>query len=72
MIAVIVDDLGKRGTSKPRTVATLTSSIGALFLKQLSPDEIGVLLKALQELGYVSVSGNKVAYNLPPEKLASG
>ncbi|MDQ3685451.1 MAG: PIN domain-containing protein [Acidobacteriota bacterium] len=64
-IALIVNDLGKRGAAKPRTVATLTSTIGALFLKQLSPDEISALLKALQELGHVSVSGNKVTYNLP-------
>jgi hypothetical protein len=64
-LAVIVDYLRKRDAAKPRTVTTLTSTIGALFLKQLSPDEIGTLLKALQELGYVSVSGNKVSYNLP-------
>jgi hypothetical protein len=64
-IAVIVDDLGKRGASKPRTVATLTSTISSLFLKQLSPDEISSLLTTLQELGHVSVSGNKVSYNLP-------
>lgn len=64
-VAMIVDDLGKRGAAKPRTVATLTSTIGALFLKQLSPDEISALLRALQELGYVLVSGNKVSYNLP-------
>jgi hypothetical protein len=65
-VAIIVADLGRRGAAKPRTVATLTSTIGALFLKQLSPDEIGGLLKALQEHDYVSVSGEKVSYNLPP------
>lgn len=64
-ITRIVNDLCKREAAKPRTVATLTSTIGALFLKQLSPDEISSLLKALQELGYVSISGNKVSYNLP-------
>ena len=64
-IAVIVDDLHKRGAAKPRTVTTLTSTIGALFLKQLSPDEIGALLTALQARGYVSVVGNKVSYSLP-------
>ena len=64
-VAVILDDLGRRGTSKPRTVATLTSTIGALFHKQLSPEEISSLLKALHELGYVSISGNKVSYSLP-------
>ena len=64
-IAVILDYLGKRGASKPRTVATLTSTIGALFLKHLSDDEVSALLKALQELGHMSVAGNKVSYNLP-------
>lgn len=64
-IGTILNDLRKRGAAKPRTVATLTSTISALFLKQLSPDEVGALLKALQELGHVSVSGNKVSYRLP-------
>ena len=64
-IAMIVDDLRKRGAAKPRTLTTLTSTIGALFLKQLSSDEIGSLLNALKGLGYVSVSGTKVTYNLP-------
>ena len=63
-VAVVVDDLHKRGAAKPGTVKTLTSTISALFLKQLSPDEIGVLLRALQARGYVSVIGNKVSYNL--------
>ncbi len=64
-IAMILDDLHKRGAAKPRTMATLTSTIGAIFMKQLSPDEIGVLLTALQAQGYVSIVGNKVSYNLP-------
>jgi hypothetical protein len=64
-IAVIVDYLHRRGAAKPRTVTTLTSTIGALFMKQLSPDEIGALMTALQARGYVSVVGNKVSYSLP-------
>lgn len=64
-IALTVAYLRKRGPAKPRTVATLTSTISALFLKQLSPEEINSLLSALQARGYVSVSGNKVSYNLP-------
>ena len=64
-IAVIVDDLLKRGAAKPRTVTTLTGTIGALFKKQLSLDEIGALLTALQARGYVSVVGNKVSYSFP-------
>jgi hypothetical protein len=64
-IAAIVDYLRKQGAAKPRTVTTLTSAIGALFLKQLSPDEVGALLTAMQASGYVSVVGNKVSYSLP-------
>jgi hypothetical protein len=64
-IALIVADLNKRGAAKPRTLMTLTSTVGALFLKQLSPDEISALLTALQEHGYVSIAGNKVSYSLP-------
>ncbi|MCA1614589.1 MAG: hypothetical protein LC795_10715 [Acidobacteria bacterium] len=64
-IAVIIGDLRKRGAAKPRTVTTLTSTIGALFLKQLTPDEISALMTALQERGYVSVAGSKVSYSLP-------
>jgi hypothetical protein len=64
-VALILDYLQKRGAAKPRTVTTLRSTIGALFQKQLSPDEIGALLTALQARGYVSVAGNKVTYSLP-------
>jgi hypothetical protein len=64
-IEVIINDLRKRGAAKPRTVATLTSTINALFLKQLSPDEISALMTTLKERGYVLVSGNKVSYSLP-------
>lgn len=64
-IAVIVDYLRKQGAAKPRTLTTLTSTIGALFLKQLSADEINALLTALQARGYVSVVGTKVSYSLP-------
>ena len=64
-IAVIIDYLHKRGAAKPRTVTTLTSTLGALFLRQLSTEELSALLTALQELGYVSIAGTKVSYSLP-------
>ena len=64
-IAVILDYLHRRGGAKPRTMATLTSAIGSLFMKQLSPHEIGALMTALQARGYVSVVGNKISYSLP-------
>jgi hypothetical protein len=64
-IAVIIRDLRKRGAAKPRTVTTLASTIGALFLRRLTPDEISALVKALQARGYVSVAGDEVSYKLP-------
>lgn len=64
-IKAIINDLRKRGATKPRTVTTLRGTIGALFLKQLTPDEISALVTALQERGYVSVDGSKVSYRLP-------
>lgn len=64
-VALVVADLRKRGAARPRTVATLTSTVSALFSKQLSADEVSALIAALQELGYVSISGNKATYNLP-------
>lgn len=64
-ITVIVGDLHRRTAAKPRTMKTLTTTIDALFLKQLSPEEIGALLTALQNLRYISVVGNKVSYSLP-------
>lgn len=64
-MAVIIDDLHRRGAARPRTVTTLKSTIGALFQKQLSPAEIDALVIALQARGYVSIVENKVSYNLP-------
>jgi PIN domain len=63
--AVTIANLQQRGASKPRTVKTLLSTIGAVFLKQISDDELNSLLHELQSKGYVTVSGTKVSYSLP-------
>jgi hypothetical protein len=63
-IDVIVENLKQRGASKPRTVKTLTSTIGALFQKQLSEDELASLLDELQAKGFITLSGTKVSYDL--------
>ena len=64
-LAVIINDLQRRGASKPRTAKTLASTINALFQKQLPDPDITSLLNELQRQGVVTVSGNKVTYALP-------
>lgn len=66
-IDVVLANLRQRGASKPRTLKTLTSTINALFLKQLSDEELAAILHGLQDRGLVTVSDTKVAYALPSE-----
>jgi len=62
--AAVVRNLKQRGAALPRSVASLTNSIGALFQKQLSDDELSRLFGHLQSTGIVSVQGTKVSYSL--------
>jgi hypothetical protein len=64
-LAVVIGDLERRGTAKPRTVKTLGSTINGLFQKQLSEPEVSSLLAALQKHGVVTVTDGKVSYTLP-------
>ena len=64
-VALIVADLQKRGASRPRTVATLSSTISAKFQKQLTAPEVSSLVSELEKKGLVKVEGTKVTYNLP-------
>jgi hypothetical protein len=48
--------------SKPRTVKTLSSSIGALFQKQLNEEQVANIVQWLSEQGHLVVTGTKVAY----------
>jgi hypothetical protein len=65
-LALVIADLQRRGTARPRTVKTLGSTIGALFQKQLSEQEVASLLATLQAQGSISIDGTKVTYALPP------
>lgn len=64
-IDVIVADLKRRGTSKPRALKTLTSTISSIFQKQISEHELQALINELKSRGLVKVSGTKIAYSLP-------
>lgn len=61
-IDVVIANLRQRGTAKPRTLKTLTSTINSLFQKQLNEEELVALLKGLQSKGLITVDGTKVTY----------
>jgi len=61
-LEAVVTDLHKRGSARPRTVKTLTSTISALFQKQLSEHEVASLIEHLKTQRIVTVSGTKVSY----------
>lgn len=64
-VEAVVADLIRRKASKPRTKKTLTSTLHALFKKELSEQQISRLFAALCTRGVVKVEGTKVAYDLP-------
>ena len=59
---MVVANLRQRGTSKPRTLLTLTSTVAALLPKNQPKGEVASLVRQLQEAGKVSVSEGKVSY----------
>lgn len=64
---LVLADLKKRGTSRPRKVSTLTSTIKALLKQQQKPNtdaEIANLIVELQRRGKVIVTDTKVTYKL--------
>lgn len=61
-VDLVLRDLHKRGAARPRTVKTLSSTINALFHKQLSEAEIKLLLDGLKSAGAISINGTKVSY----------
>jgi PIN domain len=63
-VALIVANLQKRGASRPRTVATLSSTISATFQKKLTSQEVSSLISELKKKGLVKIEGTKVTYNL--------
>jgi hypothetical protein len=64
-IALVLADLHKRGSARPRRLATLTNTIASVFQKKLSDNELAALIGMLQSRGYVLVHDMKVTYSLP-------
>ncbi len=66
-VSVVIANLRQRGTSKPRAVGTLSSTVASLFQKQLAESELEELLAELQNRGVVVLNGSKVSYALPED-----
>jgi hypothetical protein len=61
---MVVANLAQRGSSRPRTLKTLTSTVASLFPKGISEPDLTALIQRLQSTGKVSISDNKVSYVL--------
>lgn len=64
-VAVVVADLHKRGSARPRRVTTLKNTINAAFQMSLCEAELDLLLAQLQAKRYVVIEDKKVSYALP-------
>lgn len=54
-----------RGSSRPRTLQTLSTTVASLFQKALSAEDLDRLIKVLQKSGIVTVVDSKVSYAFP-------
>ena len=66
-VEVILAKLKLLKASKPRAVKTLSSTIASLFQKQLSDEEVSVLVQELVNQGHLTLDGTKVTYLLPSD-----
>lgn len=64
-IDLIKENLQQRGTSCPRTVKTLSSTINSVFQKSLSEEEIVVIIQELQKQRVIIITESKVSYHFP-------
>jgi hypothetical protein len=64
-VDAVIDNLVRRKAAKPRTLKTLRSTIKALFVAQLSDEELDGLIEELTSRGAIKVSDGKVHYDLP-------
>jgi hypothetical protein len=60
---LVVDNLKQRGKSAPKTLKTLTSTIGTLLPKSHKGTSAHQLIEEMKATGFVAVAENKVAYD---------
>src|SRR5205085_54776 len=59
-LALVIADLQKRGSARPRKVTTLRNTINAVFRKQLTDEDISSLIDLLRVRRVIAVSDTKV------------
>jgi hypothetical protein len=59
---IVVANLHQRGAAKPKSVKTLSSTIRALFQKNITDKELSTILQQLEADGVLRVDGTKVSY----------
>ena len=64
-VGLVVADLLKRGSARPRCVSTLKNTMNAVFKMSLTDTELDLLLADLVAKRYVIVEDTKVSYALP-------
>ena len=68
-LALVVADLQKRGSARPRKVTTLRNTIQAVFKKQLTDAEVTSVMEQLQARRIVMVNDTTVTYELPSKSV---
>jgi hypothetical protein len=63
--ALVVADLQKRGSARPRKLGTLRNTINSVFQNSLSEEEVSSQVALLEFHEYIAVENTKVAYALP-------
>lgn len=62
---LIIERLRKAKSGRPGTRKALSGSIGALFCRMLSDEDIGGIISAMERLKVIAFNGERVAYSLP-------
>jgi hypothetical protein len=62
--SLVLTDLTKRGTARPRKLETLKGTIRAAIKKPISDSQVDNLVRHLQANGKVSITDAKVSYSL--------
>lgn len=65
LVALVLANLQKRATGRPRTEKTLRSTVKTLCGAQYSDKELDAVMVRLVKKGYVDMANGKVTYQLP-------
>jgi hypothetical protein len=65
-VEVVLENLEKRKTSRPRTLKTLRSSIKALFVNKLTEKELEEIIDQLSKRQALKITDGKVIYEIGP------